>query len=493
MSSANPANSAAAAEPGLISVLAYATLHRMDRKSGRRRTLLTCVLIFALGAPARAEDDGPRVSIIRDAEIEQLLRDYTAPVLKAAGIHSEAAKIILVGDRSFNAFVADGQKIFVNTGALMEAKTPNEIIGVLAHETGHIAGGHLARGRQELAKATILSVAGMLASAGAMVAARGAFNRRDGQVGMDSAGAVGILLGPQEAVKRSLLAYQRGEEQAADRMAVRFLTATRQSAKGMLEVFNRFAGESLFKTTAIDPYLQSHPLPNERISNLDQAAKQSPYFDVPDSPALQARHDLMRAKLVGFMGNSGEVARRYPISDLSLPARYARVIADNRFGRLEDALRGADALVAADPKNPYFWELKGQILLEAGRANQAIAPLRKAAAIAGPGATPIRVLLGHALVSADDPKLLNEAVSVLANATQRDEDSADAWEFLSMAYFRKGENAKAQLAAAEGLFVAGKYVEARTQATRAQAQFKEGTQGWLKADDILTYRPPGSE
>lgn len=433
------------------------------------------------------------MSIIRDAEIEQLLRDYTAPVFKAAGIHAGAAKIILVGDRSFNAFVADGQKIFVNTGSLMEAKTPNEIIGVLAHETGHIAGGHLARGRQELAKATILSIAGMLASAGAMVAASGAFSRSDGRVGMDSAGAAGILLGPQEAVKRSLLSYQRGEEQAADRAAVKFLTATHQSAKGMLTVFSRFASESMFKTQAIDPYLQSHPMPNERIANLDQAAKQSPFFEAVDAPALQARHDLMRAKLVGFMGASGEVARRYPISDNSLPARYARVIADNRVGRLEEALRGADALVASEPKNPYFWELKGQILLEAGRATQAIAPLRKAVALAAPTAVPIRVLLGHALVSSENPTYINEAISVLANATQRDEDSAEAWEFLSMAYFRKGENAKAQLAAAEGLFVAGKYVEARTQASRAQAQFKEGTPGWLKADDILTYRPPGSE
>jgi predicted Zn-dependent protease len=463
---------------------------RPDRR--RIRALLSGLLIAALAAPAHSED-GPRVAIIRDAEIEQLLRDYTAPVFKAAGIHTGAARIILVGDRAFNAFVADGQKIFVNTGALMEAKTPNEIIGVLAHESGHIAGGHLARGRQELAKAAILSVAGMLASAGAMYAARGAFSRYNGSVGMDSAGAAGILMGPQEAVKRSLLAYQRGEEQAADRMAVRFLTATRQSAKGMLSVFSRFASDTLFKSTTIDPYLQSHPLPNERISNLEQAAKDSPFFETVDPPALQTRHDMMRAKLIGFTGDAGEVARRYPVSDLSLPARYARVIADSRFGRLDEALAGADGLIGAEPKNPYFWELKGQILLEAGRATQAVAPLRKAAALAGPNATPIRVLLGHALVASENPAFTDEAIKVLFNATQRDEDSADAWEFLSMAYFRKGDAAKAQLAAAEGLFVAGKYIEARTQASRAKAQFKEGSPGWLKADDILTYRPAGSE
>lgn len=457
----------------------------------KMRAFLSAIVALTLAAPVRAED-GPKVTIIRDAEIEQLLRDYTAPIFAAAGIRSGAARIILVGDRSFNAFVADGQKIFINTGALMEAKTPNEIIGVLAHESGHIAGGHLARGRQELARATILSIAGMLASAGAIYAARGAFSRSDGKVGVDSTAAAGIVLGPQEAVKRSLLAYQRGEEQAADRAAVKFLTATHQSAKGMLTVFGRFANDALFKTESIDPYLVSHPLPAERISNLEQAAKESPYFDAVDPPALQMRHDMMRAKLVGFTGDAGEIARRYPISDVSLPARYARTIADNRFGRLEEALRGADALIAAQPKNPYFWELKGQILLEAGRATQAIAPLRKAVALAPATAAPIRVLLGHALVASENAAYTDEAIRVLLNATQRDEDNAEAYEFLSMAYFRKGDNAKAQLAAAESLFVAGKYVEARTQAARAKAQFKEGEPGWLKADDILTYRPPDS-
>lgn len=459
-------------------------------RHGLRRGFLGALSLL-LVAPAHAQD-APKVSIIRDAEIEQLLRDYTAPIFKAAGIHSGAAKIIIVGDKSFNAFVADGQKIFINTGALVEAKTPNEIIGVLAHEAGHIAGGHLVRGRQELARATILSIAGMLASAGALYAATtsGAAGRRQGNLGVDSAGMAGIMLGPQEAVKRSLLSYQRSEEQAADRAAVKFLTATHQSAKGMLTVFERFANEAMFKSQTIDPYLLSHPLPTERISNLEAAAKDSPYFDAVDSPALQARHDLMRAKLVGFMGDAGDAARRY-MSDNSIAGHYARAIADNKAGRLEQALAGADALIKAQPKNPYFWELKGQFLLEAARAEEAIAPLRKAAALA-PAAAPIKALLGHALVATENPAYTDEAIRVLYNATQRDEDSPEAWEYLSMAYYRKGDEAKAQLAAAEGLFVAGKYVEARTQATRAKAKFREGSQGWLRADDILNYRPPGS-
>jgi predicted Zn-dependent protease len=429
------------------------------------------------------------VSIIRDAETEQLLRDYVTPIFHAAGINTGAARIILIGDKSFNAFVADGQKIFINVGALMDAKTPNEVIGVLAHESGHIAGGHLERGRQELAKAQIMSVAGMLVGAAGAVATGVSTRHNNGAVGTDSAGMAGIMLGPQELVRRSMLAYQRTEEQAADRATVRFLDATHQSSKGLLTRLERFSNDALFQTAQIDPYLLTHPLPAERISNLQQLAKASSYYEAKDSPVLQARHDLMRAKLVGFLGDVGEIARRYPMRDTSLPARYACAISAYRFGRLQESLGQIDGLIAAEPNNAYFWELKGQVLLESGRPAEALAPLRKAATMA-PSAVPMKVLYGHALVATDTPANTAEAIGILANATQRDQDSAEAFEYLSMAYHRKGDTPKAQLAAAQGLFVSGKYVEARTQASRAQAQFKEGSPGWLKADDILNYRPP---
>ena len=453
------------------------------RSAGRA---LACALALAMIAPspARAQTDGPKTTIIRDAEIEQLLREYTAPIFKAAGINASAAKIILVGDRSFNAFVANGQKIFINIGALMDSKTPNEIIGVLAHESGHIAGGHLSRLRQELARAQILAVAGMLVGAGAMV---GSMN--SGRVGTDSRGAMGALLGPQELIRRSLLSYQRGEEQAADRAAVNYLAKTGQSARGLLATLERFQNDSLFKSSAMDPYLLSHPLPAERISNLSSAAKASPAFSSNDSPALQARHDMMRAKLFGFTGNTGEVSRRYPISDTSLPARYARAIAAYKQGRIGEALTQVDALIAAQPQNAYFHELKGQALLESGRAAQAIGPLRRAAALA-PSGLPIKVMLGHALVGSGSAKDNAEAVSVLTQATQREAENMEAWQYLAMAEERRGNQAAAQLAAAQALFVQGKFVEARTQADRAQKQFARGTPGWLKADDILNYRPP---
>jgi len=423
------------------------------------------------------------VSVVRDAEVEQLLRDYVTPIFQAAGIRSSAAKIILVGDKSFNAFVADGQKIFVNVGALIDAKTPNEIIGVLAHESGHIAGGHLVRQHQELARAQIMSVAGMLMSAGALYGS----SRTNSGIGSDTAGVAGVMLGPQELVRRSLLSYQRVEEQAADRAAVTYLTAAHQSASGLLETLKRFQNDSLFRASTMDPYLLTHPLPSERLSNLETIAKASPYFDAKDPPALQARHDMMRAKLVAFLYDAGEVARRYPNSNVSLAARYARAIIAYRFGQVNEALAQIDALIKTQPGNPYFHELKGQALLEAARASAAVPELQKAVAGA-PNGTPIRVMLGHALVARGGD--MSEAIRVLENATQRDSDSAEAYQYLAMAYSAKGLTAQAQLASAQSFFASGEYVEARTQADRAQKIFKTGTPGWLKADDILNYRPP---
>jgi len=431
---------------------------------------------------ARAQDVNG--GIIRDAEIEQLMRDYTAPIFRAAKINAGATKIILVGDRTFNAFVANGRKIFINLGAIMEAKTPNELIGVLAHESGHIAGGHLTRQRMELANAQIYAVAGMLMGAGAVVG-----TARNRNVGSDGVGTMGAILGPQEMVRRAMLSYQRGEEQAADIAAVKYLNATHQSPRGLLTTMERFQNEMLFKSQGIDPYLLSHPLPTERISNLQDQAHKSPYFDAKDPPALQARHDMVRAKIVAFIGGTSEIGRRYPLSDTSLPARYARAIIAYRAGRLPDALAQEDALLATQPNNPYFHELKGQTLLEAGRAGQAIEPLKRAAALA-PRGVPIRVMLGHAYVATNNPANAGEAIKILTRATQEEDDNAEAFQYLSMAYERKGDQPNAMLNAAQGLFIMGKFVEARTQADRAKRQFKENSPGWLKADDILNYRPP---
>src|SRR5579871_5410626 len=248
----------------------------------------------AMPARAQEKDAAQALPIIRDAEIEQLLRDYTRPVLRAAGLAQRNIRVVILNDRTFNAFVIDAKRIFVNAGALMDAETPNQIIGVLAHETGHIAGGHLSKLRGELANAQTAAILAMLLGLGA--AAASAASR--GNVGGNPMAAV---VGPQSAIMRSLLAYQRQQEEQADRAGVNFLTQTGQSAKGMYDTFKRFADQQLFASQHVDPYVQSHPMAAERISALAEVARSNPYWDKKDPPELQQRHDLVRAKLFGYL------------------------------------------------------------------------------------------------------------------------------------------------------------------------------------------------
>lgn len=438
---------------------------------------------------ARAQEQAPQSApqTIQDTEIEALLKDYTRPILKAAGLAQQNVEVVLISSRAFNAFVADGRRIFVNTGALVDSVTPNQIIGVLAHETGHIAGGHLARMREQIAGAQTMAIVAMLLAAGGVAAgAASGMNGRD--VGNMGAAAMSA---PQEMIRRSLLSYQRGEESAADRSAVKYLNATGQSAKGMLQTFERFQNDQLFISQRIDPYALSHPMARERIAALEQLAKASPYYEVKDPPALQARHDMMRAKLIGFMERPEAVARRYPPSDGSMAAQYARAISAYRFGNVDSSIRQIDALIAKEPSNPYFYELKGQALLEAGRASDSVAPLRKAVQMTN-GAPLIRAMLGQALVQSGNQTYTQEAIRELVQATQRDPNSPSAWRSLALAYGRSGDTANADLASAQSYFASGDFKLGRELAARARTKFPQGSPGWLKADDLVNFKPPAS-
>jgi predicted Zn-dependent protease len=420
---------------------------------------------------------------VRDAEIEQLLKEYTQPLLKAAGLAQQNVQVVIINDRAFNAFVADGRRIFVNAGAVMDADTPNQLIGVLSHETGHIAGGHLARLREAVAAATTQSIIAMLLGVGAMVAA-------GANSGMGQVGAAAIA-GPTQAIQNTMFGYIRAQEDQADRAAVKFLTATGQSPKGMYETFKRLADQTLYSTRGINPYMQTHPLPSERVAALEGMARQSPYWDHKDSPALQARHDLVRAKLYGFVERPDAVARRYPASDTSLAARYARAIAAYRYSDPRAAQASIDALIQAQPENPYFYELKGQALLEAGKPAEAIAPLRHAISLA-PNPTLMQVMLGQALVATRNRAYVDEALTILRSAITRESDWPDAYAHLAMAYGLKNDLPNADLASAQAAFLRGDVRTAREIAMRAKSRFPVGSPGWVKADDLASLKPPQS-
>lgn len=461
-------------------------LSARTRRLPRRLAASIVALALALGPTAvPAQQRG--LPLLRDAEIEQLLKDYTRPILRTAGLEKQNIQITIIDDRTFNAFVADGRRIFVNVGALMESKTPNEIIGVLAHETGHLAGGHLAKLHEQLAHAQTQMIIATLLGIGAVVA--GARSNSPGSADIGAA----ALSAPQQVIMRTLLAYQRQQEESADKAGVKFLTATGQSAKGMYDTFKRFSDQILYSAQSTDPYTVSHPMPAERVANLELLAKSSPYWDKKDDPALQLRHDLMRAKLVGYMDRPDTVARKFPSSNDSLPARYARAISMSRHGDLRVALAMIDTLIRDQPNNPYFYEVRGQALLEGGRPVDAIAPLRKAVQLSN-GAPLIEMLLGQALVATDNTTYADEAIKILRAALAREPEAAIGYTQLAMAFGRKGDLAEADLASAQAAFERGDTKTARDLASRAKTRFAIGTPGWVKADDIVASKPmPGQK
>jgi predicted Zn-dependent protease len=348
-----------------------------------------------------------------------------------------------------------------------------------------MAGGHLSRMRQQMANAQTAAIIAMILGVGAAV---GASRGSNGGAGNPAA----AILGPQETIRRSLLSYMRAQEEQADRAGVKFLAATGQSPKGMYETFKRLSDQILFAAQNADPYMQSHPMPAERVAALEILAKASPLWDKKDPPELQARHDLMRAKLAGFLDRPDTVARRYPLSDNSLAARYARAIATYRHADLRAAIAQIDGMIQTQPNNPYFYELKGQALLEGGHAAEAIPPLHRAIQLA-PKPALIQVLLAQALNASSGAKSADEAIGLLRTALAQEPESVDGYLQLAMAYGHKGDLAQADLASAMAAFMRGDHPTARQIAARAKTRFPIGSPGWVKADDLTGTKGAGPQ
>lgn len=447
---------------------------------------MRCALavVFAL-APALAHAQSAKnIPIVRDAEIEALVADYARPIFKAAGLSQRNVETILVNDKSFNAFVA-GRRMFINTGALVTAETPNEIIGVIAHEAGHIAGGHQERLRDQLARAQTIAIVSSLLGVGASVAAAATNNR-----GLAGAGA-GIALGGGEAARRSLLAYQRGEETTADRSALTYLERTGQSASGMITTFQRFQSALVLSGARVDQYQVSHPIPRERIANLENVARESKYFTRKDPADLQLRHDLARAKIAAYTGGPGDVARMFQDNLQSLPALYGNAITNFLHGSPRDALMAIDALIAKQPSNPYFHEMRGEILMKANKPADAASAFQRAIANDRAKSGLIQVSLGQARLATGKPDQIKASISDLRQGLDKEPEYVAGYRFLAQAYGQLGMIGEAELASAEGNYYSGAIQEAKIFALRAQQRLKNGSPAWVRAQDIINTKVQG--
>ncbi len=453
-----------------------------DRIGLRRRLVLgaAALLILLSGTPrpALAQDDLSQ-SLIRDTEIEEILRQDTDPIFRAAGVEPKSVQLHLIGDKDLNAFVAGGQQMFIYSGLIMEAKTPNQLIGVIAHETGHMAGGHLARsgeGEKSAMRTFLLTMGLGLAAALA---------------GAPDAGAA-LMYSSSYFATLNYLGYSRVQEAQADQAAATFLEASHQSGKGLVDFFDEFRYEEVFSHANQYPFFQSHPLTSDRIEALKVRVEKLPSYTVEDSPEAIERHKLMVAKLKAFINPPAQTYMDYKESDTSFPARYARAIAYYKALDTDRALKAIDALLADYPNDPYLYELKGQVLFEAGRTKESEAPHRKSVELK-PDAPLLLINLGQTLVAEEDKAKLDEAISRLLRSIDMEKDNPMAWRLLAQAYDAKGEDGLARLATAEQDYALGQMREARVFAMRARELLPHDTPQWRRATDIVLVSQPTQE
>jgi len=410
-------------------------------------------------------------SVLRDAETESLLNDMTAPLVTAAGLSPRDVKVVLINDDSINAFVAGGQVVYIHSGTIQAAKTANEVQGVIAHELGHIAGGHVVLSGRGFQQATGITILSMVLGLAAMAAGGGA------------AGA-GIIAAGQQAAMGSYLAFSRQQEASTDAAGARYLTAAGVTGKGYLNFFRNLQQmEYRYGISRKMEFMLDHPVSSERIANLTESMEKSPFWNKPPDAGLEERFRRIKAKLDGYLLPPPRALQKYPASDQSIYARYARAYAYHRGGYPEKADAETDALVRSKPDDPYFLEIKGQILLEAGKPKEALIPLRAATEDSRNNPL-IATTLGHALIATDDKANYDEAKRVLRTAVARDDQNPFAWYQLGTVYARTGDEPRAALATAERASMTGDTRTAATSARFAMAGIPQNTPDWIRAQDI---------
>lgn len=427
------------------------------------RFLVIVLLMSLMAQPANARS----LSLIRDAETEKLLRDYSDPILQAAGLEPSTVRIFIVNDPSINAFVAGGANMFIHTGLILASENPNMLKGVIAHEAGHIAGGHLARGAEALQNAQLSTILSYVLGAAAGLAGGG-----DAAAGIMSAG--------QHVAQRNLLSFTRVNEQAADQAALSYLDATNIPATGLLELMEKLRAKEHVYLGQIDPYAVTHPLSKERIANirghiLQQGKKATESLSTADTD----RHARVVAKLKGFINDPQLTLNNTP--EEGTANKIARIVAYHRQSNTQKALKEITSLIAKEPNNPYFIELKGQILVESGRHKEALSYYNKAVQLL-PNSGLLRTDYARTLLSQKNPNY-TLAAKHLQKASQQDSTNALTWQLLGQSHAQLGNNGQAALAYAEASLLRDEAELARRYATEALDKLPKSSPALLRAQD----------
>lgn len=431
------------------------------------RLLRSIVFFLLLLGPAESQ----ALSIIRDAEIEKTLRDYSDPIFKAAGLNPESVNIAVVNDKTLNAFVAGGMNLFINTGLITECKTPSMLIGVIAHETGHMAGGHVIRREEEMKSASMEALLGSVLGVAVAVA------------GLPDVGRAVMVASPHIA-GRNLLRFTREQESAADQAAIRFMNKTGVPVKGLLDIMELLQRKETLSFSGGEQYLLSHPLTKSRIAHVHSYVT----GDEAENPRQLISHKRVTAKLYAFLNTPSATFQLYPDSDTSPAARYARAIARYRIPETENALADMDSLLADYPQDPFFNEMKAQILFESGSVAASIPYYRKAEKLY-PASALIKSELAAAIIekNRDSPSQaeLKESIDFLNQATEIERGEPSFFRLLAVAYEKSGNHGMKYLSLAEEAAISGRKDEAKNSAMLAARLLKEGSAGRLRAEDII--------
>ncbi|CAK0752896.1 beta-barrel assembly-enhancing protease [uncultured Gammaproteobacteria bacterium] len=452
---------------------------RRSIRSVIRVGMAAAMVVTLAGVPAGAQQRRTQLEFIRDAEIEHTIRTFARPIFDAAGIDAEAVTFVLVKDPQINAFVAGGMNMFFHTGLLQQADEPGQLVGVIAHETGHISGGHLIRGQDAMETAAAESLLSLLLGVGAAVAS--------GNAGA----AAAVITGGQELAKRQFLAFSRTQESSADQAALSSLDRAGWSARGLVVFLEKLAGQELVSTDRQSEYVRTHPLTRDRINAVKAHIERSRFSNVPVSPAFIDLHERMRAKLLGFIQPTVAL-RRYRENDTGIPARYARAVAYYQRNEIPTALTMIDSLIAQEPNNPYFYELKGQVLMENRRLADSLPPYRKAVELA-PDEGLLRMSLAQALLETlTDSKIndaarsrnVDEAIRNLEAARNEARRAPLIWRLLGTAWSYKGDQGKISYCQAEEALARGDRSKAIFHVKRAKSELPINSPYWQRSRDI---------